>query len=177
LVLHLGAVVASRQAHDLDIDQDLAFAQRSWRIQRAAWLGMGVVLLLALAGVFGSGPLSRSDASLPGFLRLQYQRFARHQAPQVLIARLEPAATRAGEVRLWVDRQYLDDSKVDTITPPPSRVEAAADRLVYVFSTRRPGEPVTIVFTLQSERIGLSSGRVGLDDAEGFVPFRQFVYP
>ena len=138
---------------------------------------MSVVLVLALAGILGSGPLSRGEVSLPGLLRVEYQRFARYQAPQALTAHLEPAATRGGEVRLWVDRRYLGDSRVDTITPPPARVEAAGERLVYVFSTSRPAEPVTIVFALQAEHIGPTSGRVGIDGAEAFAPFRQFVYP
>jgi len=166
-----------RRTHELEIDQDLAFAQRSWRMQRAGWLGMMAVLVLALAGVFGSGPLSRQEVSLPGLLQVEYQRFARYEAPQTLTVRLEPAATRAAEVRLWVDRRYLDESRVETITPPPSRVEAATDRLVYVFPMSRPGELATITFDLQSRQIGPISGRVGLEGTEAVAPFRQLVYP
>jgi hypothetical protein len=162
---------------DLEIDQDLAFLRRSWRVQRAGWLGMVAVLVLALAGLLGSGPLSRQEVSLPGLLRVEYQRFARYEAPQTLTVRLEPAATRTGEVRLWVDRRYLDESKVETIMPPPSRVEAATDRLVYVFRMSRPGEPATIVLELQSRQIGPISGRIGLEGAEAVAPFRQLVYP
>lgn len=161
----------------MEIDQDLAFARRSWGVQRVGWLGMGVLLVLALAGIFGSGPLSHGEVSLPGLLRVEYQRFARYQAPQTLRAHVDPAATGTGEVRLWIDRGYLADARVDTITPPPARVEAGGERLVYVFPTSRPGEPVTIVFALQAEHIGPTSGRVGLDGGETFAPFRQFVYP
>jgi len=169
--------VATRRAHGLEIDQDLAFARRSWTVQRAGWLAMGIVLVLALAGLLGSGPLSRSEVSVPGLLRLEYQRFARYQASQTLSAHVAPAGAGAGGIRLWIDRRFLDDSRVDTITPPPARVEAGGDRLVYVFPTRRPGEPVTIVFALQAERIGPRVGRVGLDGNAGVARFRQFVYP
>jgi uncharacterized membrane protein YcaP (DUF421 family) len=34
---------------------DLAFHRREWRIERIGWAGIAVVLLLALAGVFGGG--------------------------------------------------------------------------------------------------------------------------
>ena len=166
-----------RRAHDLDIDEDLAFAQRAWSVERAGWLGMGLVLVLGLAGLFGSGPLSRREVTLPGLLTVEYQRFARYQAPQTLTVRLEPAATRTGEVRLWVSRRYLDGSKMESITPPPSRVEAAGDRLAYVFSMSPPGQPATLVFALQSEEIGPTSGWIGLDGAGASAPFRQFVYP
>lgn len=169
--------MAIHRVDGLEIDQDVAFAQRSWRVQRAGWVGLGVVLVLALAGLLGGGPLSRREARLPGLLRVEYQRFARYEAPQTLTVRLEPAATRGPEVRLWVDRRYLDDAQVATITPPPSRVEAAGDRLVHVFPVARPGDPLTIRFALQSEQIGPIAGRVGLEGAAAVAPFRQFVYP
>ena len=165
------------RVHDLEIDQDLAFMRRSWIAQRAGWLGMGIILVLAVAGVFGSGPFSRSEGGVPGLLHVGYQRFARCQAPHTLTVRLEPAATRTGEVRLWVDRRYLADSRVDAVTPPPTRVEAAGDRLVYVFSTSQPGRPLTVVFALQAERFGRGTGRVGVDGAEAFAEFWQLVYP
>lgn len=169
--------VSTRRADDLEIDQDLAYLHRSWRVQRVGWLGMAVVLALALAGLLGSGPLSWQEVTVPGFLRVEYQRFARYQAPQTLTVRVDPAATHAGEVRLWVDRRYLEHARIETITPEPSRVETAADRLVYVFAMNRTGEPATVAFDLQAERIGTIAGRVGLDGTEAAAPFRQLVYP
>jgi hypothetical protein len=169
--------VAIGREHDLEIEQDPGFLRRSRQVQRAGWIGMGAVLVLALAGLLGSGPLSRRDVTIPGFLRVEYQRFARYGAPQILTVRLEPAATGAAHVRLWLDRRYLDESKVETITPPPARVEDAGDRLVYVFVLARPGTPATVVFELQARQIGSMSGRVGLDGVQAFAPFRQFVYP
>jgi hypothetical protein len=169
--------VSTRRAHDLEIDQDLTYLRRSWRVQRAGWLAMAVVLALALAGLLGSGPLSRREVGVPGLLQVEYERFARYEAPQTLTVRVDPAATHTGEIRLWVDRRYLEHARIETITPEPSRVESAADRLVYVFAMNRPGEPATIAFGLQAERIGRISGRVGLEDAEAAAPFRQLVYP
>jgi len=169
--------VAIPREHDLEIEQDPGFLRRSWRVQRAGWIGMGAMLVLALAGLLGSGPLSRRDVTIPGFLRVEYQRFARYDAPQTLTVRLEPAATNAAYVRVWLDRRYLDGSKVETISPPPIRVEDAGDRLVYVFALARPGTPATVVFALQARQIGSMSGRVGLDGGQAFAPFRQFVYP
>ena len=58
---------------------------------------------------------------LGGLLRVDYERFTRSEAPQTLTVHLEPAATGAAEVRLWIDRRYLDDAKVEAITPPPVR--------------------------------------------------------
>jgi hypothetical protein len=62
-------------------------------------------------------------------------------------------------------------------TPSPFRVEAAGDRLVYVFPMRVHGEPVTVTFLLQPQRIGLTAGRVGVDGGAGVAAFRQFSFP
>jgi hypothetical protein len=169
--------MATGRTHDLEIDQDLAFQRRSWTVQRVGWVVIGVLLVLALAGLLGSGPLSRQQVELPGLLRLEYERFTRYQTPHTLTVRLQPGATSAAEARVWVDRRYLEGTKVEAITPSPLRVEAAADRLVYIFAMSRPGDPVTIAFTLQSEELGPRSGRVGLGGAGPVAPFRQFVYP
>ena len=165
------------RADGLEIDEDPAFTARAWQLQRASWIAMALVVVLALTGLLGSGPLSRSVVSLPGLLRVEYQRFARYEAAQTLTVRLEPGATRGGETKLWIDRRYLDDTRVEAVTPPPTRVEATEDRLVYAFAIGRPGRPVTIVVALQSEQIGPITGRIGLEGAADHVTFRQFVYP
>jgi hypothetical protein len=170
-------VVAIRAVDGLEIDEDLAFVRRSWTVQRLGWIGMGLVLALALAGLLGSGPLSRRATHLAGLLRVEYQRFARYEAVQTITIRVEPAATHTGELRVWVDRRFLDDSKIDAITPTPVRVEAGPDRLVYVFAMSHPGEPTTLSFILEAEQIGPTSGRIGLVGSDGAASFRQFVYP
>jgi len=165
------------RADGLEIDEDPAFTARAWRLQRASWIAMALVVTLALTGLLGSGPLSRSVVSLPGLLRVEYQRFARYEAAQTLTVRLEPGATRGAEAKLWIDRRYLNDTRVESVTPPPARVEATEDQLVYAFSISRPGRPITIVVALQSEQIGPITGRIGLEGAAEHVTFRQLVYP
>jgi hypothetical protein len=169
--------VGIRGVHDLGIDHDPAFERRSWVVQRVGWVAIVALLVLALAGVLGSGPLSLQEATVPGLLRVEYQRFGRYQTPEALTVRLEPAAARGDEVRLWVDRRYIDGLRIEAITPPPLRVESAADRLVYVFPLGQPRESMTVRFMLQPEQIGAISGRVGLAGAADVATFRQFVYP
>jgi hypothetical protein len=168
--------VAIRRVGDLEIDEDLAFQRRSWAVQRAGWVAMGSVLVLAAAGLLGSGPLSRQNVVVPG-LSVEYKRFTRYETPETLTVRVDPAATRAPDVRLWVDRRYLERVVVESVVPAPLRVEAAAEQLVYVFPMSRPGERITIAFRLQAEHIGPAQGRIGLVGAEPVAAFRQFVYP
>jgi len=86
---------------DLDINQDLAFQRRSWSLQRIGWGLIALVLIAALLGLFGHGPLSEAttdDPSLP--IRLAYERFGRFGSPLVLRIRVEPAAAIARQVIL-----------------------------------------------------------------------------
>jgi hypothetical protein len=165
---------------DLEIDEDLTFQHRSWMVQRTGWAVMVLLLVAATLGVLGSGPLSKGTAEVPGRARVEYARFTRYQTPDTLTIHLEPAATRQPEVRLGVDRKFLDRSKIETVVPPPVRVEGIADRLVYVFAMARTGEPLTIAFVLEPQRLWLAHARLTLDAGAGeptTLGFWQMVYP
>lgn len=165
---------------DLEIDQDLTFQRRSWIVQRTGWTVMALLLVAAMLGVLGSGPLSKGTIEVPERGRVEYARFARYQTPDTLTVHLGHAATPQREVRLGVDRVFLDRSKIEAVMPPPLRVEGLADRLVYVFAMARTGEPLTITFVLQPQRLGLAHARLTLETAAGeptAVAFRQMVYP
>lgn len=163
----------------LQIQEDIAFQRRSWQVQRVAWGLMALMLLAGLLGVFGSGPLSHATAAVPGLVRVEYQRFARYDTPDTLTIHLEPGATAGPQVRVGIDRQYLDHSKIDSVLPPPRRVHAAGDRLVYEFDVAEPGRPLMIAFLLEPQQIGRLLGRVTLEReaAMDTVSFTQLVYP
>jgi hypothetical protein len=48
------------------IDEDLNFQRREWKIQRAGWVTMALVIIAALLGVFGAGPLSSATIETEG---------------------------------------------------------------------------------------------------------------
>lgn len=169
-----------RVAGDLQIEQDMAFQRRDWRVQRIGWAVMVLVVAASTAGLLGSGPLSRGRTEVPGVVSVDYQRFSRFQAPEELRVQVAPAATAAPEVRLAVDRRFLDGAEIRSILPRPDRVESAGGDVTFVFPLARPGEGLDVVFNLRSEHLGLARGRVGVVRADGppaTVEFRQVVYP
>jgi hypothetical protein len=161
---------------DLEIEQDEAFERRSFTVQRTGWIVLTVIVAAAAAGLLGSGPLGKATAHAPGAFTIKYERLSRYQAPQTLQIHLEPAVTGRREVRVWINRVFLDASKIESVIPPPVRVEGGADRLYYVFHMARPGDRLFVALHLQAAQIGLVNGRVGVDGGTE-VAFRQLVYP
>jgi hypothetical protein len=169
--------VAIRRVRDLEIDQDLAFESRSLWVERIGLVVLVALVIAAGLGLLGSGPLSHATARADG-LTVDYQRFSRYQTSETLTLRLDAKATGAPEVRVWLDRPYIDGSRLESVVPPPVRAEGAPDRLILVFAVADPGQPLTVSLTLQPERIGSVRAAAGLEGptATG-VAFRQLVFP
>jgi hypothetical protein len=162
---------------NFEIEQDLSFTRREWAVQRVGWGVMGLIVTLALLGVFSSGPLSHTTVtSADARVSLQHDQFVRYLAPTVLQVHLRPEVNRDRQTRLWLDRRYLQGVEVQQITPQPQRVEAAAERFTYVFNLTASEQPATVTFHVQANTMGSLSGRVGLGNGPP-LSFSQFVYP
>jgi hypothetical protein len=174
----LGDVMAEiRRLGGLEIEEDIKFQQWEWRVSRLGWVLMALVLLAGTLGVFGVGILSGTTRqSEGGLLEVQYEKFGRHRAPTSLVLSLGPGAVRDGEVRLWIDREYLQGLDIEGITPEPDSVETQGDRLVYVFNAAESQLPVLVNYSLQTNYLGLRQGRVGLDNGPE-LDFWQLIYP
>lgn len=65
----------------LQIEPDLPFQYRQWHVEGADWAIIGLIILAALAGVFGHNPFARATAQTPdGTLIVKYDRFARYES-------------------------------------------------------------------------------------------------
>jgi hypothetical protein len=162
----------------LQIEQDLAFERRSWRIQRILWVVVGLVLLSALAGLTGRGPLSRVQAGSRGLgLEIRYQRYERLHAPAAVELVMRPADASDPVVSLWIERRYLEAFEIEQVVPEPLQSMMGRDHVRYDFIALRPGEPLAVRFSLAPRRAGLAQGRWGLDAGSRSVALRQYVYP
>lgn len=162
---------------DLEIDQDLAFQEKEWRVERIAWITLLIFVLLALLGLFGTGWLSSSVASSDDdALMLDYERFIRHDGEASLEIEISPDQVSEGQAELWISTNYLHDFQIEGISPEPDEVRAEGDRQVYVFLSENPDAPVTISFSLSPERMGRYSGEIGLVDGPS-LSFDQLSYP
>lgn len=171
-------IMAAARLDGLQVDEDMAFQRWAWRAQRVGWALIVLLLVAAVLGLLGSGPLSEATASVPGVMRLEYQRFARYQTSHTLTIRLEPAAVVGPAARVGIDAQYLESVEIKSVLPPPRAVHGAGDRLIYEFDVAEPGRPLAVAFLLAPQQIGRVEGRVTLERPGDHVAvFRQIVYP
>ena len=176
------AAMSPPRDRDLGLYEDPRFFQREWRAQRVGWGVLAVLVVAALLGVFGRGPLAHAGAG-EGPLSMKFDRFLRHGAPSDL--EIEVAAGSAdaeGRVRLWFDRRYLEKVRVEKVIPEPEWMEAAAERVTYVFRASSPKDPIHVVLELNPDRIGLQRGRAAVMGGAGGaggapLDFEQLVFP
>lgn len=168
--------MAPKRVGELQIEEDQQFQEREWKVERAGWLVMGLVILLALLGLFGRGPLSQAAVSGPQGYEVDYERFARYQSPVDLRVLLPQQAISEGEARFWIERQYLEAFEIEKIVPEPDSVEIGPERVIYTFPAAATGQQVVIRLDLRPKRSGLVRGRTGWGEANPLA-FTQLIYP
>ena len=166
-----------KRVGDLEIPQDLEFQRDAWRVQRIGWAAMTLIILGALFGLFGIGPLSDAEAASPGGdLLVDYQRFDRFNAQSDIRFFLNPDQLKDGKALLWIDRDYVDSQVVTSVHPQPDNVTALGDGYLYEFPVEAPGQTYLVTFNIRAENLGLLHGSARLGDGS-IVRFQQFIYP
>lgn len=161
------------KAHE-GFDSELAFHQREWRIERVGWAGIAIALLLALAGMFGGGPLSAVRVTDPASGTIEYERWLRNGTDTRLT--ITPAAgdESRDSVRVVLPDHYLEAFKVERVTPDPARTRLERGGVVYEFE--HTGSGASITFHVRPERIGSHSAELVVGAGRPVV-LRQFTYP
>jgi hypothetical protein len=168
-------MTATEPVGDLELDRDLSFQRREWTIQRIGWLVMMAIVAAALIGLLGSGPLSSATAEA-GLLRLAYSRFERRHAPSELEVAVSNDAESQDQIEVWISTDYLRGTEITSIVPEPEEVSEADDQMVYRFSIDDQAQTSTILFALEYDDPGHTTGRMGMIGGPELT-FWQFVYP
>lgn len=166
-----------RGREGLQLESDPAFQRGMWTIQRVGWGVMLGVMVAALLGLLGRGPLSRTYKVHPDSpLAIEYERFGRASSPDRLRVYLLPGSSRGGEARLAIGREFFESVEEVEVEPTPLRVEAGGGWLRYRFAATEPARPTVVSLRYKPNRAGGITGRVALD---GHAPFRfsQYVFP
>jgi hypothetical protein len=166
-----------RNEAELEIDEDLQQQRKVWLIERISWVIMALLLLAAMLGLLGHGPLSSStlDNTASGML-IQYERFERVNAQTLFRIQLKPQVSQGAAARLSFGQEFLRKVEVLRIEPEPAEVEAWTDHVTYVITRPDPGKEAAISIHYKPLVFGRVEVDVGLDGYP-VQTFSQFIYP
>lgn len=147
-----------------------------WRIRRTGWVVLALLVVLALSGVFGVGPLSWSTVTADdGSIEVSYSRFTANGAPSSLSLRVPPTAAVDGQVRVWISSEYLDALEVSSITPEPASATSVDGGVVFAFEVE-PGAALEATVNATGDAFGVETARLAVVD-HARVEFWQLFYP
>ncbi|THU41090.1 hypothetical protein FAM09_02945 [Niastella caeni] len=119
--------------HKLQLDESLEQHKRGWIIQKIGWGILYSALILALAGVFGSGPLSYKTLIKNGN-SVKYERFLRYESEAEMTFNIQNAKD---SITLEIPQQYMQYIDLHSITPLPHSNRTVNDVTTYYFHALR----------------------------------------
>lgn len=147
----------------LDLEQDLRFQRREWRLQRVGWFLWIALLAAGLAGLIGPGPLSSHYvATSDGRLAAEYDQFVHRHYPTEIRLTLQPEGREDESLRLQVSQTLLERIRISRIEPQPTSAELTADGVWYEFACTPGAERVNAVFHIEHDAIGRGAGQLRL---------------
>ena len=164
-----------RRKPGLEVHEDLDFQRRDWLAQRVGWVVIAAMLLAALAGLMGPGPLSHTTRGDGRYLTVEYDRFVRHGARTAVTFRIAPQAAGDGRVRIAIDRRFLVANDLQRLVPDPGATRGRNDTVEFIYDVV-PGVALLVRWTVEPDRLGSRSSSVRLNDGPA-VEIAQFTYP
>jgi hypothetical protein len=145
-----------RRSSEFDAGEDSGHQQVEWRVEQAGFVMWALILIAALAGLLGPGPLSSvSAASADGSIQAAYHRFARLQAEGRITLRLSPSLVRDGAIRLRINRAFTESAAIERIQPEPREMVIAGEELIYVFPAEKGQATASVEFRFNPARMGV----------------------
>ena len=153
----------------LELEEDMSFQQRTWKVERAGWVLMALIALASILGLIDKGPFSRSRKGDAGGLQVEYERFIHLDTPTDLHVSLPVE----GPFVIQLPFRYLEEAEISHVVPEPTEVASYGGFVTYSFASK-PGT-ADILFNVTVRRAGSVKGFVQSDRQR--IEFTQFVYP
>jgi hypothetical protein len=167
--------MTKRERPDLELDFDDAFQRREHRVQRAGWAVIALVLVAALAGATGDGPLANARLERGG-VEVVWARIVRAKARTEVRVEAQAALARDGYLTVRLGKSWIEAVEIEEVRPEPARVSAVDDFVEYRFAVAPAATTTTATFIVRPETIGRSELVIAAADAPTFS-VRQFVLP
>lgn len=155
----------------LEVNEDRAWQERTWTIQRLGWIAMVVFLLAALFGATGSGgPLATARVATGGGT-IDHPRIARWQSAEQVTVNLPSGST--GPIDVELERSFVDLFSIESVEPDPSQVTATGAGHRFTFDLAGDAGPKSIAFHVRASNPAIERA-IGVRIGEG-RPARMIV--
>jgi len=159
-----------------DID-DIGFQRKEWTAQRVGWALLFLLVLAALAGVFGAGPLSETTASAEdGTVEVEYERFIRHVGTTTMTVAFGPGTVENGKAQLYISRDLATGWRIENVSPAPSTESSSDKWLIYEFDVLGDTPP-EVKLLYRGDGFGRHTGALHAGTGTGPVRLWQWIYP
>jgi hypothetical protein len=157
------------------------FRDVQWIVQRVLWGLAALVLVAALLGFFGGGPLSGAEEKVEGdgyTYELSYNRWNRQKNPQELDLRVSGSNLAGESLQVTLPRSFLDDVSLDNVTPDPDSTSLRGEGSVYIWQLEE-GEEFAVTFDYSADDWRTLKGDVlvAVGDSQEVLSFSQFLFP
>jgi hypothetical protein len=163
--------------HTLDLEEHLRVQRIGWLVSRIAWSVMAAIVVAALAGVFGGGPLGARTSVHPSGIALHYDAFGRYGADSILRFEVPASAAEGDDRSVWLDADYVQSMKVDNISPEPDMVTQSDGGYRYTFVVSDRASVLEVTFDLTAAKVGRTHGGFSDGTADQITTFAQFIFP
>lgn len=157
------------------MDAVMRHHRAGWRVERVGLAIIAIILMGALLGIFGDGPLSHGRSGSARAVSVEYERLLRASAPTEYRFHVDPSLATQGILDLRMDNSLVDLMQVDSIVPEPERQTAGPTYTAFSFRVE-PGTSVTVVFRLRAATFGRHEGQVVVQGAPA-LSIDHFIYP
>jgi hypothetical protein len=140
-----------QKINGLEIDQDMRHQERAYIVKRVMMLSLFVILILALAGFTGDGPVSKEVAGSSSDVLVVTQKFARYESPLKVDLLVNTMSLNTADSMLDISfpNTYIHNFRIQSVLPEPDHTEISHNSVIYRFNIKDPGEAQRIVFHLR----------------------------
>lgn len=158
---------------DLEIEESMQTQYRLWKVQRVVRAVAVILILCALAGVFGGGPLSHHVASDKNWA-VSYERFSYFDTPQTYEITLNEEVAMDGKARVWLDLSLMDRIEIENVRPEPSSTKLDIGRTVFEFDLLPGGGTRKIYISYRAKKAGILIARMGIGETQ--LALKQLIW-
>lgn len=160
----------------LELASDRPFERRFWLTQRIVWAVLDGLLLAAVAGLLGQGPLGKASSPSAAPMVVTYEWITRAKAPAMIEVLLKAEALKPGKTMIRLDQALLDAFSIEAIRPEPLIWQAVGNGIRLFMATDPAPAPATIKLRMKALRPGLVNGAVAVE-GQPPVPLRILILP